>query len=123
VDSRVYAAPFRLQTGRSVGVPIPDGTTITIDWNRAGGQKVLVADQMAFRTCDDRIATISDASTATSFFAESQVSETSRFVGGSVGLCRTVDEGWFFIFKGATGYIGYAGPSPVPLAVVGMQCR
>lgn len=123
VDSRTYSAPYKLSPDRLIGVPINDGTLVSINWSRPGKQKVLVEGESRFKSCDDSVHVIQNSIMAKNLFSATKITNTSEFVGANLGVCQTADEGWFFIFKKNIGYIGYAGPDPLPLAVVGMKCE
>lgn len=123
VDSRFYSAPYKLGDGKFADVPIRDGSLITINWSRPGRMKVLIQDEPRFSSCDESVFTIEKLAQAKNLLSETRIADAGFLVDASLGICRTADERWFFIFKKDVGYIGNSGPAPVPLSLVGMKCE
>lgn len=123
IDSSIYSAPFKLKSGKSVPVPLKDGALVTIITDNKDLKGVLINKKQVFRRCNKSSGFITNPKEAGNVLKYTTISEKSRFVGTELFLCNTVDEGWFFFYSKKIGYIGYAGPSELPLSIVAMKCN
>lgn len=113
VDSSIYTHSERA---------IEDGVEVTFQRSKFGFDKVLVNGDDIFRYCEDRTVNI-DEQQVRNLFTYMDIDDPDRFVGAEVGLCRRIDDGWFFFLKEEAAYIGYTGPAEYPLSLVGMSCE
>lgn len=119
VDSTIYEQ--YPQDGYQV--PFIDGTKLSISIKASQLNSILVEGNNYFSRCEQDMMEIETADIAKNIFQYTGETNFDQYVGMTLGMCNTVDEGWMIVIGQQEHYLAYMGPYEVVLSLVSLKCN